>query len=379
MKKLNKISRVKKKVTINETPTEYRVSYDPEVYQPPSKKNDLLDFEKIVQSQGMNLDDLLCEEEEKKVETKEPVVFNPDTLVQLLSMAGTSKQDVNINDDDDDDDEEEEPEPEIQENATSENETAPMSALVDEFLSEQVEGDKAEKKELAFRRSLVDASSASEDERGLKNQKVRGLSSDEELIDTSSKNNPQMSVLDGQAIRQAANYKSNQVRSSGTGGASSRTNGDLIIPYPSVPKEHLVTKTNNQLSDLTPQSLLLKAGSEAQVLPTNPSPPIIPKERPQKIQYRGIWIDNNENKEENTKDTEDEDRFFFNQQREIMKKKLKQNKNKDFGDIDKLAMENVGVEIVGKEKLIKVDRDWGESMESFDTIRKKNYKEDLEA
>lgn len=377
MKKLNKISRVKKKVTINETPTEYRVSYDPEVYQPPSKKNDLLDFEKIVQSQGMNLDDLLCEEEEKKVETKEPVVFNPDTLVQLLSMAGTSKQDVNINDDDDD--EEEEPEPEIQENATSENETAPMSALVDEFLSEQVEGDKAEKKELAFRRSLVDASSASEDERGLKNQKVRGLSSDEELIDTSSKNNPQMSVLDGQAIRQAANYKSNQVRSSGTGGASSRTNGDLIIPYPSVPKEHLVTKTNNQLSDLTPQSLLLKAGSEAQVLPTNPSPPIIPKERPQKIQYRGIWIDNNENKEENTKDTEDEDRFFFNQQREIMKKKLKQNKNKDFGDIDKLAMENVGVEIVGKEKLIKVDRDWGESMESFDTIRKKNYKEDLEA
>ena len=377
MKKLNKISRVKKKVTINETPTEYRVSYDPEVYQPPSKENDLLDFEKIVQSQGMNLDDLLCEEEEKKVETKEPVVFNPDTLVQLLSMAGTSKQDVNINDDDDD--EEEEPEPEIQENATSENETAPMSALVDEFLSEQVEGDKAEKKELAFRRSLVDASSASEDERGLKNQKVRGLSSDEELIDTSSKNNPQMSVLDGQAIRQAANYKSNQVRSSGTGGASSRTNGDLIIPYPSVPKEHLVTKTNNQLSDLTPQSLLLKAGSEAQVLPTNPSPPIIPKERPQKIQYRGIWIDNNENKEENTKDTEDEDRFFFNQQREIMKKKLKQNKNKDFGDIDKLAMENVGVEIVGKEKLIKVDRDWGESMESFDTIRKKNYKEDLEA
>lgn len=377
MKKLNKISRVKKKVTINETPTEYRVSYDPEVYQPPSKENDLLDFEKIVQSQGMNLDDLLCEEEEKKVETKEPVVFNPDTLVQLLSMAGTSKQDVNINDDDDD--EEEEPEPEIQENATSENETAPMSALVDEFLSEQVEGDKAEKKELAFRRSLVDASSASEDERGLKNQKVRGLSSDEELIDTSSKNNPQMSVLDGQAIRQAANYKSNQVRSSGTGGASSRTNGDLIIPYPSVPKEHLVTKTNNQLSDLTPQSLLLKAGSEAQALPTNPSPTVIPKERPQKIQYRGIWIDNNENKEENTKDTEDEDRFFFNQQREIMKKKLKQNKNKDFGDIDKLAMENVGVEIVGKEKLIKVDRDWGESMESFDTIRKKNYKEDLEA
>ena len=375
MKRLNKISRVKKKVTINETPTEYRVSYDPEVYQPPSKENDLLDFEKIVQCQGMNLDDLLCEEEEKKVETKDPVVFNPDTLVQLLSMAGTSKQDVNINDDD----EEEEPEPEIQENDTSENETAPMSALVDEPSLEQVEEDKAEKKELAFRRSLVDASSASEDERGLKNQKVRGLSSDEELIDTLSKNNPQMSVLDGQAIRPAANYKSNQVRSSGTSGASSRINEDLIIPYPNVPKEHLVTKTNNQLPDLTPQSLLLKAGSEAQALPTNPSPPEIPKGRPQKIKYRGVWIDNNENKEENTKDTEDEDRFFFNQQREIMKKKLKQNKNKDFGDIDKLTMENVGVEIVGKDKLVKVDRDWGESMESFDTIRKKNYKEDLEA
>ena len=132
MKKLNQISRVKKRVTINENPTEYTINRDPEVYQPPSKGDDLLDFDKIVESQGFNLEDILGEDNEEKKENKEPVVFDQNSIMKLLTTAVAKQDEIK-------EEEEEDRKPETYENDTSENETAPMSALVDDVEPEQTE------------------------------------------------------------------------------------------------------------------------------------------------------------------------------------------------------------------------------------------------
>lgn len=363
MKKLNKISRVKKKtVTINEKPTEYPISHDPEVYQPPSSKNDFLDFDQILKSQGVNLDSLLGGEEEKK---EDKVVFDENNIMQLLTMGGIVPQEAK---------EEEDPTPEIHQSDTSENETAPMGALTDEIEPEETEEQKLSKeqqKELAFKKSLVDASSASEDERGFSKNKHPGLSSDEEYIDTTRKNEPHQSMLSGQAIRPgpssmlsgqkvrpATDYSKAKVKSTGTKDVEEDTSGDLIIPYPQVPEGKVLTKKSEVSAGLHPQSLLFKGSEESAKLPVNPSRQAPPTEEPKRINYRGVWIESGKDKEKEPKDTEDEDRHFFNQQRELMKQRIKKSKNSDFGNVDKFKMENVGVEMVGDERLVKVERNW---------------------
>ena len=78
-----------------------------------------------------------------------------------------------------------------------------------------------------------------------------------------------------------------------------------------------------------------------------------------KINYRGVWIESKNSSDE--EDTTEADRHYFNTQREMMKQRLRKDKNTEFGDIDSLKMENVGVEVVGQQKLVKVDRDWGDN------------------
>jgi hypothetical protein len=358
MQKISQLSKRKKKtVTINDTPIEGRINRDPEVYQPPSKENDLLDFDSILASQGVDLDDLLGEGEESKTNKKEPIVFNQNTIMQLLTMSGL--KDEILNSVNKKQEEEQDEEPQVDENDTSENESAPVGALVDDVQDpeqiEQVKLSDSEKKEFAFRRSVVEASSASEDERGFSHSKHPGLSSDEELIDTSSK--PQ-SFLSGQAIKPASTAAPSTLRSSGTG-------GDLFLPINPVKPRPQTASTYAAKAplDLAPDSLLFKKPAEGQ--------------NSNKILYRGVWIESNKNSKEE-EDTEDADRHYFNTQRELMKKRLRESKNNEFGDVDKLQMENVGVEIVDKQRFVKVERDWGESMTQFDGYRKKEYKEDQE-
>lgn len=97
---------------------------------------------------------------------------------------------------------------------------------------------------------------------------------------------------------------------------------------------------------------------------------------PQKINYRGVYIQAGTHSDEEA-NSEDE-KQFFNYQREMLKKKLKEQNNTEFGEVDKLNMENVGVEIVNNNKLVKVERDWGTSMSNFDTYKSKTYTEDNE-
>jgi len=380
MKKLNKISRVKKKtVTINEKPTEFSYSHDPEVYQPPSKNDDqLLDFDNILKSQGINLDTFLKDNEERT--NKDKPVFDENNIMELLMMGGIAPEEKK-----------EEIKQELYESNTSENESAPMGAMLDDVEPEEEEEQKLnnqQKKELAFKKSLVDASSASEDERGFQNSKRPGISSDEEVIDTTSRKDkiesmlsgqayrppqtsvlsgqayrpPQTSILSGQGIRPPTDYSKARVKSSGTGedpvGDDPTLNTtDLVLPFPELPKTEVITKRSEVSSSLTPDSLLFKPNEEREI-PVDPY-----RQRPatsgaSKINYRGVWIESGQDNEEEPKDTEDEDRHFFNQQRELMKQNLKKTKNTDFGDVDKFKMQNVGVEVVGDERLIKVQRDW---------------------
>jgi hypothetical protein len=374
MKKLNQISR-KKKVQQEEKKKIKKQENDDSEEMP----NEFIDFDKICESQGINLDELLNEGEGDSGQLrKEPMVFNQNNIMELLAMAGLNLgKEAKV---------EEQEEPEVYEHDTSENENAPMSALVSDSAPEENEESRAmdeEKKKMAFKKSLVEASSASEDERGLKNNCIPpGLSSDEEMIDTASKSMQQTSIL-GDRIRPASNYPSNRVTSTGSGITSTFTGEGLMLQVPGLfpptkPEDKPVRKEESKYSQMTPDSLLFKSSGEVNAVPVDQY-----RQRPQtastKTQYRGVWIENDASKDE-SKDTEEEDRYYFNTQRELMKQRIRDTKNSEFGDIDKLKMENVGVEIVGKQKLVKVERDWGESMGQFDHVRgTKDYKEDDEA
>jgi hypothetical protein len=351
MEKLNQISRRKmkqEKVQKPEISTEEKVDPDQE-------NLNLLDFDDILKSQGLNLDALL----EDSTSTHPPQMFNQDTIMSLLTMGGLadafSGQSQKENHD------------------TSENEAAPMSALVDEYKSEEdirkERQQESHRKEEAFKRSVLEASSASEDERGFKHRKCNGLASDEELIDTTASHKGR-SMLSGQAIKQPST-NSNGVTMHSSGGGEG-----LIIQLPGMNlpktknKEEQKGKAERPISaGMGPESMLFKRSENLPNTIENDSNLVESSEqdtRPQtanqkikKINYRGVWIESKNSSDE--EDTTEADRHYFNTQRELMKQRLKKAKNTEFGDIDSLKMENVGVEMVGDEKLVKVDRDWGDN------------------
>lgn len=181
------------------------MSYAPEIPEDPAEdlNNNLLDFDKILEDQGLNINEIL---EENKSEGKQsPTIFNPNTIMQLLEknqIADLNPEEIanliagSI------------PEPALDDNNTSENEMAPMGAIVDEenpVLETPTVGiSEAERKEIAFRKSLVEASSASEDERGLNNRRNQYLSSDEEMILTNK-----------EAIQKANSREQEKINNSG--------------------------------------------------------------------------------------------------------------------------------------------------------------------
>ena len=370
MQKLNQLSRRKKAAESRAEEQaqlqEEHVSSDEAPVEP---NVEMLDFDNILKSQGIELDDILDGNEHQP--SQEPMVFNKDTIMQLLSMNGLSAVDGQIVED------KKEEEQEADHNSTSENETAPMSALIDDYKSEEETKKEqlsdAQKKDMAFKRSLVDASSASEDERGFKHNKNVGLSSDEELIDTTVPK--QKSMLSGQAILAPKDYSNGKTAS--TGVTSSSANNDLFIQMPGMNKGKPSSYTNRSPpTQYGPDSLLFKKNEDA---PSNLSSgrPDTATSRPTKINYRGVWIEADPDGEgDDDSDRRANEKHEFDTQRELMKRKIKKDKNNEFGEIDRLKMENVGVEIVDKERLVKVDRDWGQSMTGFDQHVGKQYAED---
>lgn len=394
MKKLNGISRRKKKVTIREDQTQ--VKYIPnrdDEYQPPSAKNDdLLDFAKIVQSHGMILDEIFGEEDEEEKgssSSTQKQVYNPFNIIELLTGGGGVENLINQLDPQDDD-----ACPDNDDNHTSENESAPMGAVVNEPTvdPEIAKINEMDKKEKAFRRSLVDASSASEDERGFKDHRNPALSSEEEMIETNK-------YKVRKQEENESTFKHGNCRTKAEGGSrkqvethSTLTNSGLILQIPGLttarssdPKpyhekdekgEPIATPPDRVGYNLTPDSLLFKHN------PNAPIPAAQPQSRPKtagdskvkKINYRGVWIETKADSDED--DTGDADAYYLNSQRELLKKKIKDQKSNQYEDLDKLKIEDLSTDTVNGEKVVKVDRDWGESMSGFDAYQTKKYKED---
>ena len=402
LKKLSQVSKRKKKVTINETPIEGKMSYAPDIPDEPIEgpNNDLLDFDKILEDQGLNVNEMLGDIQPESKQA--PTIFNSNTIMQLLannSITEVSMDDIaNLIADPSST-------PVVDEHSTSENEMAPLSAIVDESAAQTSTTNNlknSDRKQLAFHKSLVEASSASEDERGL-NKRNTYLSSDEEMICTTKEaiqraNNieneaNQFSVLKNSRIKSTTTpYPSNSVVSSGTSNSNTKStlsNTGLVLQVPGL---HTPSQTNIAVESahkvdekLKPDSLLFKKldpverqrEEKEQVMHSYNNRPRTAVERaPQKINYRGFMIqaDTKSGDEANS----DDEKHYFNYQREIQKKKLKEQNNSDFGDVDKIRMENVGVEIVNNSKHVKVERDWGTSMTNFDTYIGKSYTEDNE-
>ena len=356
----------------------------------------MLDFEKILRSNGMNLGDLIEEEEKEqpKETKKQPIVYNPNNIMELLAQNNFGIED-----------EQEEPakpeEPVVDE--SSENEMAPMSALVDEEPKKTDKLTDTDKKNLAFKRSLVDASSASEDERGWNGTKNAALSSEEEMIETTKQGVIESEMRDNVKF---GNYRTKSKNSEPVQDSpklkSTLTNSGLILqipglmprPDPSIaPKEHKTSKDKSIPKpyppdrvgyDMTPDSLLFRH-NEPRPQTAVPDPQVTKPQskRPQtatnanRINYRGVWIDSEQN--QNGEDSADADNYYFNSQREIIKQRLKSTKSNEFGDIDSMKMENLGVELVDGQKLVKVEREWDDSMGQYDQYVKKQYKEDEQA
>jgi len=411
MKMLNQVSKRKKKVTINETPIEGKMSYAPEAsyahefsyepevsYEPEQipeetsgmPSNELLDFDKILENQGINLDELLDENKAEKPK-QEPVVFNKDTIMQLLTMSGMpgmSMQDIAsfigesaANQEED----EAEPEPEDDQH-NSENEVAPMGAIVDEESVPKTETVPNGTTKNSFRRSVYDAYSGSEDDRGYKDGKNPYLSSEEEMIETTKEGLERAKAKDELARSNPSVLKNQKIKSSGTSTNSSAakvkstcTDSGLIVQIPGLfyrPTKEAPKPADRKVDEnLKPDSFLFKRhddGEEEKAAPLVEHKPMRPytakPKAPKKINYRGVWIEASvvTDEEENS----DEDRHFINQQRELMKQKLKKQNNTEFGEVDKIKMENVGVEIVGGNKLVKVERNWDSSMNEFDSYAK---------
>ena len=381
------------------------MSYAPEIPEDPAEdlNNNLLDFDKILEDQGLNINEIL---EENKSEAKQsPTIFNPNTIMQLLEknqIADLNPEEISnliaglI------------PEPALDDNNTSENEMAPMGAIVDEenpVLETPTVGiSEAERKEIAFRKSLVEASSASEDERGLNNRRNQYLSSDEEMILTNKEAIQKANLREQEKINNSGMLKHWKVipakdpvpnSSVSNGGISdprvksTSTNSGLILQIPglwSPSQNHSIKEPVHKIDEnMKPDSLLFKKidpeehrnEEKGQAMHTYFNLPKTAVERaPQKINYRGVYIQAGTHSDEEA-NSEDE-KQFFNYQREMLKKKLKEQNNTEFGEVDKLNMENVGVEIVNNNKLVKVERDWGTSMSNFDTYKSKTYTEDNE-
>ena len=174
----------------------------------------------------MNLGDLIEEEEKEqpKETKKQPIVYNPNNIMELLAQN-------NFGIEDEQEESAKPEEPVVDE--SSENEMAPMSALVDEEPKKTDKLTDTDKKNLAFKRSLVDASSASEDERGWNGTKNAALSSEEEMIETTKQGVIESEMRDNVKF---GNYRTKAANSDSVQDSpklkSTLTNSGLILQIP---------------------------------------------------------------------------------------------------------------------------------------------------